>query len=283
MKYYYEVQKIAPVPFISALIDDCLEKGKDLTDRGARYTFYAPLATGFSHCVDSLAVVKKLVYEDKRVTMGELLLALRSNWEGKERLRQLCINGVPKYGNDNEYVDSIGREVLRHFCDRVGEWSKKVDWLKFPCGIGTFENYPRFGNNAGASPDGRKAREPVSSNYSPSVGRDQNGPTAVVRSSTRFDLRRVNDGCPVDIKLSPNGVQGEAGVNKLMQFVKGFLASGGNMVTITVVDAKTLRAAQKEPKKYASLRVRLGGLSAYFVQIAPQQQEELIRRTEHGY
>jgi len=282
IKHYDEVHKIAPVPFLSAFIDDCIEKGKDLTQRGSRYTFYSPLVTGFSHCVDSLAVIKKLVYENKKVGMEEIVSAVKSNWKGKERLRQLCLNKVPKYGNDDEYVDDIAKRVLTDFFDRVDSWGKKVDWLKFPVGIGTFENYPRLGNNAGASPDGRFAHEAIASNYSPSVGRDRNGPTAVIKSATKSDLQRINDGCPVDLRISFSSSDG--GRNGVLEsFVKSFLELGGNILTITAVSVGTLRAAQKEPEKYASLRVRLGGLTAYFVQLAQPQQEEYIRRTEHGF
>jgi formate C-acetyltransferase len=281
LKYYNELHKIAPTPFLSAFIDDCLEKGKDLTNGGARYRFYAPLVTGLSHAVDSLAVIKKLVYEEHAVTMEQLLDALRSNWDGHEQLRQMCLNKVPTYGNDDDYVDSIASQVLTDFCDHVDAWAQKEHFFKFPVGIGTFENYPRFGNNAGPSPDGRFAHEVISSNYSPAVGRDKNGPTAVLRSSTKFDLQRVNDGCPVDLKISFSKSE-EDGTEIIEGLVKSFLKMNGNLMTLTKVSTETLRAAQEEPEKYASLRVRLGGLTAYFVQLAKPQQDEYIRRTQHG-
>ena len=281
LKYYNEVHKIAPTPFLSAFIDDCLENGKDLTNGGARYRFYAPLVTGLAHTVDSLAVIKKLVYEEKAITMEQLLDALRSNWEGHEQLRQMCLNKVPKYGNDDDYADDIAFAVLGDFCDRAEEWEQKEDFFKFPVGIGTFENYPRFGNNAGPSPDGRFAQEAISSNYSPAVGRDKNGPTAVLRSSTKFDLQRVNDGCPVDLKLSFSKSE-EEGARIIEGLIKSFVKLNGNLMTITKVSTETLRKAQEEPEKYASLRIRLGGLTAYFVQLAKPQQDEYIRRTQHG-
>ncbi len=281
LKYYNEVHKIAPTPFLSAFIDDCLEKGKDLTNGGARYRFYAPLVTGLSHAVDSLAVIKKLVFEDKTIRMEELLDALRCNWEGHEQLRQMCLNKVPKYGNDDDFADEIASAVLGDFCDRAEEWEQKEDFFKFPVGIGTFENYPRFGNNAGPSPDGRFAQEAISSNYSPAVGRDKNGPTAVLRSSTKFDLQRVNDGCPVDLKLSFSKSE-EEGARIVEGLIKSFIKLNGNLMTITKVSTETLRQAQEEPEKYASLRIRLGGLTAYFVQLAKPQQDEYIRRTQHG-
>lgn len=283
IKYYDEVHKIAPVPFLSAIMEDCLKNGKDMTERGARYRFYSPLVTGFSHLVDSLAVIKKVVYEERMISMEKMVDVLSKNWEGEERLRQYCLNRVPKYGNDDDYVDSIGQDFLTFFCDYFDEWNRKVDWLILAAGIGTFENYPRLGYVCGASADGRFAKAPIASNYSPSAGRDTSGPTAVIRSATKFDLTRVNDGCPVDLKFSFSGQDNEKKYSILESFIKSFLELGGNILTITTVNVETLKAAQKDPEKYASLRVRLGGLTAYFVQLAGPQQEEYIMRTVHGF
>lgn len=149
-------------------------------------------------------------------------------------------------------------------------------------GAATFENYPRFGNNAWASFDGRLAHEAVSSNYSPSVGRDKQGPTAVIRSSTKVDLTRFSSGSPVDLRISINKENRADGEKILKAFLKSFIELGGNILTITKADVKTLKKAQKDPEKYLSLRVRLGGVTAYFVQLAKPQQDEFIRRTEHA-
>jgi formate C-acetyltransferase len=279
LRYYDEVHKIAPDPFLSGLLEDCLKKGKDITQRGARYRLYAPLVTGFSHCVDSLAAIKKLVYEEKLVSLEKLVEALRGDWQGEERLRQYCLNKVPKYGTDNDYVDCLGVELLEFYCDYFDQWNKKVDWIVFAPGVGTFENYPRLGYVCGASADGRRAQAPLSSNYSASFGMDKNGPTAVIKSATKFDLERLNDGCPIDLRMNFGG----DGSLVLKDFIRSFIALGGNILTISKVSTETLIAAQKEPEKYASLRVRLGGLTAYFVQLCETQQNEFIRRTEHGF
>ncbi|MBN2323099.1 MAG: hypothetical protein JXQ30_05135 [Spirochaetes bacterium] len=283
LEYYDEVHKIAPIPFLSGIMEGCLKTGKDITQRGARYRFYAPLVTGFSHTVDSLAVIKKVVYEEKMISLKELVEVLRNNWEGQERLRQYCLNRVPKYGNDNDYTDDIGKGLLTFYTDYIYEWNRKIDWLILTPGIGTFENYPRFGYVCGASADGRFAQGPISSNYSPSVGRDTSGPTAVLKSAAKFDLGRLNDGCPVDMKISFSGEKDEKKYEILENFIRSFIALGGNILTITTVSVDTLKAAQKQPEKYASLRVRLGGLTAYFVQLAIPQQDEYINRTEHGF
>jgi pyruvate-formate lyase len=282
LKYYDEVYKIAPVPFLSGILDDCLAKGKDLTQRGAKYRLYAPLITGLSHCADSLAAIKKVVYEEKKVSLEGMVKILQNNWEGEEYLRQYCLNRVPKFGNDDDFVDAIVHDILEFYCDYFDEWNKKVDWITFAPGIGTFENFPRLGYVCGASADGRLAQQPLASNFSPSFGLDKNGPTAVIKSATKFDLRRLNDGCPIDMRVNLNDQSGKGAI-VLKDFIKSFLQLNGNILTISQVSTDTLRKAQKDPKKFSSLRVRLGGLTAYFVQLCPTQQEEYIRRSEHGF
>jgi formate C-acetyltransferase len=282
-RYYDEVYKIAPVPFLSGIMEDCLQKGRDMTQKGARYRLYAPLITGYSHAIDSLAAIKQLVYEEKKLSMKELVDILRGNWEGNEKLRQYALNRVPKYGNDDDYVDQIGVRFLSWYCDYCDQWNEKVDWIILSPGAGTFENFPRLGYVCGASADGRMAQAPIASNFSPSFGMDTSGPTAVVKSSTKFDLKRLNDGCPVDMRISFTGADSPKGYRILEDFIKSFIELGGNILTITSVSVSTLKAAQKEPEKYASLRVRLGGLTAYFVQLCDTQQNEYIKRTEHGF
>jgi formate C-acetyltransferase len=226
-----------------------------------------------------LAVIKKVVFEEKMVSLEKLVEALRADWQGEERLRQYCLNRVPKYGNDDDYVDSIGVDLLQFYCDYFDQWNRKVDWIVFAPGVGTFENYPRLGYVCGASADGRRAQAPLASNYSASFGMDKNGPTAVIKSATKFDLQRLNDGCPIDLRMNFGG----DGTRVLQDFIRGFIRLGGNILTISKVSTATLREAQAEPEKHASLRVRLGGLTAYFVQLCETQQNEFIRRTEHGF
>jgi formate C-acetyltransferase len=281
MEFYELMQRIAPEPYLSALMQDCLKNGRDLTDKGARYRIYSLFITGLSHAIDSLMAVKKLVYEDKVVSLEEAIRAVKANWEGYESLRQRVLNKVPKYGNDNDEVDAILTRFLNDFCDHADEWNRRVDWLQVSAGVATFENYPRFGHNAWASFDGRVAHEAFSSNFSPAVGRDREGPTAVLLSTAKFDLSRLNSGCPVDLRVSFNKEGPDQNRQVMLGFIRSFVELGCNIMTITRVDLETLRRAQQEPEKYLSLRVRLGGLTAYFVQLAKVQQDEYMRRTEH--
>lgn len=281
MKYYDLAHKIAPEPFLSSIVEDCIENGRDMTNRGARYRIYSVFATGLSHAIDSLSAVKKLVYDDKVVTLAEYIKAVKANWEGYESLRQMALNRAPKYGNDDPESDAILKRFFNDFTDRADEWNRRIDWIKVSAGAATFENYPRFGNNAGASFDGRMAREALSSNYSPAVGRDLQGPTGVFLSATRVDLSRWNSGCPIDMTVSFVKESRKDNQKVLSGLINSFRDLGGNILTLTKVDIKTLKKAQEEPEKYTSLRVRLGGLTAYFVQLARPQQDEYMRRTEN--
>jgi formate C-acetyltransferase len=281
IKYYDLVHEIAPEPFLSALVADCLAKGRDLTNRGARYRIYSLFITGLSHCVDSLCAFKKLVFDEKKVSLETAIAALKADWAGHEDLRQVCLGRTPKYGNDCDEADAILTRFLGDFCDYADEWNRKIDWILVTAGVATFENYPRFGHNAGASFDGRMAHEAFSSNFSPAVGRDREGPTAVLLSASKFDLSRLNSGCPIDLRVSFNKEELRQSREVLRGFIKSYVGLGGNIMTITKVNIETLRRAQREPDNYRSLRVRLGGVTAYFVQLAKAQQDEYMRRTEH--
>lgn len=282
IKYYDEVHKIAPEPYLSAFMEDCISNGRDLTDKGARYRIYSIFATGISHCIDSLCAIKKFVYDEHLITLADAVDAIRNNWNGYQDLQQKCLVNAAKYGNDDDEADKMMVRFLDDFCDRADYWNQKIDWITVTAGAATFENYPRFGHNAWASFDGRFAHEAVSSNYSPSVGRDKQGPTAVLLSASKFDLSRLDSGCPIDLRVSFSKETREENAKIMRSFIESFVALGGNIMTITKVDIETLKKAQREPEKYRSLRVRLGGVTAYFVQLAKPQQDEYMRRTEHS-
>ncbi len=283
MRHYGEVAKIAPDPLLSAMMDDCLKKGLDMTEGGAKYIFYAPLVTGIANCVDSLEAIRKLVFEEGQITLGELVEATRQNFEGREPLRQMLMNRAPKYGNDIERVDALVERVLRDIVARRDYWQERYPRFRFPVGIGTFESYARFGNRVGASADGRLSQETLSSNYSPSVGMDRSGPTAAIRSSVfPPSVLKYVCGCPLDLQINSNEAAGDSGVERLQALIRSFLDLNGNILTITGVSEELLRDAQKHPERHRGLRVRLGGLSAYFVALPPKHQAIMIERVKHG-
>lgn len=269
---------IAPDPLMSSIMHDCIESGRDLSQDGARFIFHQILVTGFSCTVDSLMAVKKLVFEERSLAMADLIKALEDNWKGHERLRAKIVNTIPKYGNDIDEVDMIGVRVLKDFEDHVAEWNKKGERIMFPCGVGTFENYAALGRDIAATPDGRHNWDQLAPNYSPTPGVDLNGPTAAIKSATKPELMRYYSGTPLDLAVNSREVEGEAGIERLGGVIRAFCEMGGQILTITSTNVEDLRDAKVNPEKHRSLRIRMGGLSAYFIAMAPAQQDNVIKR-----
>ncbi len=269
---------IAPDPMFSSITRDCVKNGRDISQDGARYIFHMILVTGLADTADSLAAIKKMVFEEKKVSMKELIDALHNNWEGHERLRMMMLNRMPKFGNDDDYVDEIAVQILKDFEERVQTWQGKHEKILFPCGIGTFENYAVLGHDAAASPNGRENWEALAPNYSPVAGADLNGPVSIMKSISKPELKRYYAGTPVDLSVNSNEFAGEAGVIRLKDLIETFCELGGQIMTITSTNVEDLRDAKVHPERHRNLRVRMGGLSAYFIAMAPAQQDNIIRR-----
>lgn len=269
--------EIAPLPFFSAFVEGPLESGKDITQGGITYCFFMPEMAGLSHAVDSLAVIKKLCFEEKTVDWAELLDALRDNWEGKESLRQLVRTRAPAYGNDDDYVDDIAREIVDFYAESIRKHNAKVrSNVKYIAGLATFEQYNVLGYPVGATPDGRLAGEPLSTNASPSIGRPVKGQTAALNSFVKLPLIDLPGGAILDLNI---GTRADL-LLQLESFIKSFVDKRGNLVNIVVNDCGKLRAAQKEPEKYRDLKVRVGGYEAYFTDLPSNHQELQIKRCE---
>lgn len=274
---------IAPDPLMSSLMSGCIEKGRDMTEANVvPYSFHLLLITGLSNIVDSLCAIKKLVFEEKKATLEDFKNAISNNWVGYEELRLLAMNKVPKYGNDSDYADDMLVRVLKDFEDACVAWREKQDKLLLPSGIGTFENYAALGRNLSASPDGRVNGETLAPNYSPTPGVDVNGPTAVIKSATRPDLMRYFCGCPLDISLNANEYQGEVGLTRMEGILRSFCDLGGQIATITTTSVEELQDAVIHPEKHKNLKVRMGGLSAYFIAMSAVQQKNIIQRFSKG-
>jgi pyruvate formate-lyase/glycerol dehydratase family glycyl radical enzyme len=267
-----------PAPFLSLLVDDCIGKGKDYNDGGPRYNSTYVMGVGPGSCTDSLAAIRYHVFDQKHFSMAELLEALASNFEGHEKVRQLLWNKTPKYGNDNDYADSILVDLFNAFYDEVnGRRNTKgglyrVNYLSTTCHV-------YFGSVTGATPDGRKAWEPLSDGISPVQGADRRGPTAVLKSAAKMDQARTG-GTLLNQKFTPQLLEGEEGVNKLAHLVRSYFRLDGHHIQFNVVTAETLRAAQANPEKYRDLIVRVAGYSDYFCDLTQALQNEIIARTE---
>jgi len=268
-----------PAPFLSLLIDDCIAKGRDYNDGGPRYNTTYIMGVGPGSCTDSLAAIRCHVFDRKDLTMAELLDALAANFEGHEKTRQVLLNKTPKYGNDDEYADALLAELFNAFYDEVnGRKNTKggcyrVNYLSTTCHV-------YFGSVTGATPDGRRAYEPLSDGISPVQGADRRGPTAVLKSAARMDHARTG-GTLLNQKFTPQLLEGEEGIDKLAHLVRSYFKLDGHHIQFNVVTAETLRAAQQNPEKYRDLIVRVAGYSDYFCDLTTALQNEIIARTEH--
>jgi choline trimethylamine-lyase len=269
-------------PLLSALTQDCIAKEQDIIRGGARYAIWHCMAEAVANCIDALAAIKKLVFDEKIVSMDTLLDALASNWQGSENLRQQVIACAPKYANDQAYADEIGQELLGYFVERTRHHARRYPAILFPCAVGTFSWYTSIGREVGASSDGRFAQEPITPNFSPSLGMDLAGPNAAIRSYCKMYGADLAGGAPFDLRFAGSHLRGEAGTDRLAAFMRVFIALGGNMMTLTVTDAQELKRAMLEPMNYRGLRVRMGGWTAYFIALNPEQQRLHIARVEHG-
>lgn len=269
---------VAPDPLFSALSSSCVARGEDFYGDGAQYQSRMLLLAGLANTVNSLAVIKKLVYDDKKVSLPELNKALLANWQGYERLQAMAVNRVPKYGNDDDYADNIAIRLLHDYAMKIAELRSLSERIELLGGIGTFHVYAALGNNTAASADGRYAYDALAPNYSPVPGTDLKGPLAAILSSTKPDLEEFMSGTPIDISVNKNDFTGAIGRERLLTIIETFCHLGGQILTITATSVEELQEAKVNPDKYRSLRIRMGGLSAYFVTLASVQQDKIIAR-----
>ncbi len=268
-----------PVPFLSLLIDDCTATGKDYHDGGARYNTTYVQGVGLGTMADALTALKVHVYDKETLSMAGLLAALRDDFQGHERTRQLLLNRGPRYGNDDDYADDVMRAVFEAYFQAVdGRPNTKggryhVNLLPTTCHV-------YFGSVCGATPDGRRAGTPLSEGISPVQGADRRGPTAVLRSAAKMDHVRTG-GTLLNQKLSPQLLAGDGGLETLLQLVRTYFKLDGHHIQFNVVDAATLRAAQQHPEEHRDLIVRVAGYSDYFCDLSTALQDEIIARTEH--
>ncbi|MCK5297624.1 MAG: glycyl radical protein [Candidatus Heimdallarchaeota archaeon] len=271
---------LLPSPFLSIIIDDCIAKAKDYNAGGARYNTNYIQGVGLGSITDSLSSIKYNVFDEKQLTMKELLETLSTNFEGEEELRQRFICDTPKYGNDEDYPDALTKDVFELYFNAIdGRPTSKGGHYRVIFLPTTVHVY--FGSVVGAMPDGRRATEPLSEGISPVQGSDTKGPTAVLKSASKIDHERTG-GTLLNQKFTPSFFATDEGINNIAHLVRGYFKLGGHHIQFNVVSADTLREAQKNPLKYRDLIVRVAGYSDYFINLGPKLQDEIIRRTEHS-
>jgi formate C-acetyltransferase len=274
-------EQLYPSPLLSSITGGCMESGQDVTAGGAVYNFTGVQGVGVADVADSLAAMDRLVFSEKRVTMEELLQALRDNFEGHDDLRRLIVNQVPRYGNDEELPDRYAREVVETFCREVAKHPNTREGSFLP-GFLTMTTHQGFGRFVGALPNGRKAIESFANGLAPSDGRDVKGPTACLKSISGVNQSVATNGVSVNIAFNPQNLEGADGTRNLTSLVKSYFELGGMHLQANMLDKQALLDAQKNPGKHAGLMVRVAGYSAYFNDLVREVQDEIIARTAHG-
>ncbi|MEJ2634341.1 MAG: glycyl radical protein [Calditrichia bacterium] len=271
-----------PAPFMSLLIDDCIARGKDYNDGGARYNTSYIQGVGLGSITDSLAAIKYYVFDRKQISLQAFMEALQNDFSGHEELQRLLREAAPKYGNDNDYADDIMKQIFEIYYHAVdGRPNSKGGYFRINLLPTTSHVY--FGSKVGATPDGRKAHKPLSEGISPVQGADQNGPTAVLKSAAKIDHIRTG-GTLLNQKFTPQLLSDDNGIAKLAQLIRTYFRMDGHHIQFNVVTAETLRKAQAHPEEYRDLIVRVAGYSDYFVDLGRDLQDEIIARSEHaGY
>jgi formate C-acetyltransferase len=272
-------QEYFPQPFVSALVNDCIKKGLEVNAGGARYYMDGWQTVGTVDLGDSLAAIKKNVFEEKRITMSELQRALAANFEGYEELHRLLLDS-PKYGNDDPYVDDIVREWYSIFYDEHQLYRDHLGGRLEPATMSVSWHGP-LGVQTAALPSGRKARVPLSDgSVSAHPGCDKNGPTALIASATKVIDTVKYESTLLNMKFHPTSFADASGLRKLVALIKTYMDLGGHHIQFNVVSAETLRDAQAHPENYRDLIVRVAGFSAFFIHLDSVVQDEIIRRTE---
>lgn len=268
-----------PVPFMSLLIDDCIANGKDYNAGGARYNTSYIQGVGLGSITDNLSALKKWVFDEKQMNMKELLAALRSNFSGRDELRYKLVYETPKWGNNDDLADCHAVRVFNSFYKAV---DGRPSWRggKFRINMLPTTSHVYFGSVIGAMPDGRLAGEPLSEGISPVQGADQKGPVAVLQSAAKIDHIKTG-GTLLNQKFSPSFFGSDEAIDKLCALVRTWFRLDGHHIQFNVVNAETLRDAQKHPEKHRDLIVRVAGYSDYFNDLGESLQNEIIHRTAH--
>lgn len=270
-----------PVPLLSVITDDCIKTGIDYNAGGARYNTSYIQCVGIATITDSLSVIKKNVFEDRKLEINQLLAACKANFEGYDEIYNMVHNETPKYGNDDDYADSILKRVADSLQSAIaGRKTPKgsktvVEFLPTTCHV-------YFGQVMEASPNGRHAGTPLPDGISPEKGADRNGPTAVIKSASKLDQLKTG-GALLNQKFSPSVVAGEDGITHMATLIRSYFALDGHHLQFNVIERETLLKAQQNPKEYENLIVRVAGYSDYFNNLDRALQDEIINRTEQVF
>ncbi len=279
-------REMKPLPYLSLLVEGCTETGRDVNTGAAPYNFTGPQATGVASTADALAVIKQLVFEEKKVSATELMNAIKSNWEGFDALYHLVNSDkMHQYGNDDDYVDELATYATDVYCDKVEGRPNPRGGVYQP-GVYTVSANVPFGMVQAASPEGRKAHEPLSDCIGPVHtylgSHDRKGPTAVIKSASKLNQQRMSNGTLLNLRFSPTSISGESGVENLVALARAYFKKGMHM-QINVLGRELLEDAYNHPDKYRGLMVRVAGYSAHWVDLSDELRRDIMTRTEMSF
>lgn len=282
----------APLPFVSCMLDDCIAKGKSIQEGGAHYRSSGPLGVGIANVGDSFMAIKKLVFEENKITLADLKAAIDSDFGNKEddeikknkykKIKQILLNRSPKFGNDIDEVDELTRLGALIYCKEVEKYTNQRGG-KFLPGLYPVSNNVHLGDQVGATPDGRNASEPIADGVSPTRGLDTHGPTAAANSVAKLDHFIAASGTLFNQKFTPTSLAGDNGLRNLASLVRSYFEEKGMHVQFNVINKQILIDAQKHPEQYRDLVVRVAGYSAQFVCLDKGVQDDIIARTEQAF
>ena len=268
-----------PATCISMLVEGCIERGRGYNDRGPLYTFMAPHAGGIADVANSLLVIKKLVYEEQRLSLADFVDILRRNWEGHKRLRQEVRNTYPAFGNDDEEADAMLVNVFNTYTELAHRDGYR-NGIYRPAGLSTFGREIEWRPQRRATAHGFRESDILANNFSPTPGTDLEGPTAVIKSQCKVDFSRLPNGATLELKLHPSAVKDEEGLEALISLLQVYCSLGGWYLSVDVIDSQTLIDAQAHPERYPNLAVRVSGWCARFNTLSKEWQDMVIQRTQ---
>ncbi len=270
-------------PFASLFHDDCLERGLDIYQGGAKYDAVKVVsAFGLGTAVDSLLAIKKYVYDERLFTLADMKRMMADNFKDSAVARNILANGTPAFGNNLEESDAMARKVFGWFADATENLNRRGIRGVAITSCFSYNFQVILGEALGAMPNGRLSGDIISDSIGPSQGKDIGGPVKMLNSITAIDPHGITGACSVNLKLSPAVVKGKAGSENMKALFKGYFDNGGVQLQVNYVDSATLRAAQKDPDKYTGLIVRIAGYCEYFNNLDRNLQNEIIARSEHG-
>jgi pyruvate-formate lyase len=269
-----------PVPFTSAVIDDCIATATDWHAGGSRYKIATMSGVAVGTVADALSGIRTHVFEKQTFGMARLIEALDKNWDGDEVMRQTLANKTPHYGNDDDRADELAVRVQDIFCTAV-ERHTDIQGAKYWVDLLPTTSHIALGEVTGATPDGRKAGSWLSEGVSPVQGHDRKGPTAATRSVAKLDHARTN-GTLLNVKINPQTVKSDRDLHKLAALIRGYFSQGGHHMQFNIVDRDLLLEAMDQPERHRNLLIRVAGYSDYFTLLSKDIQREILSRAEHG-